>query len=124
MHYKPAPAVKRVCCSKLLALHAKDAHPPTATLADASAAVLSAPATDAGGQQFDLNARTISAVVIAFLVASLAASAGVGGGAFFVPLYMLALGFGECCARMQCSCYDQSADTLTMAGGTASTLVW
>jgi hypothetical protein len=33
--------------------------------------------------------------VIAFMVASLAASAGVGGGAFFVPLYMLALGYGK-----------------------------
>lgn len=28
-------------------------------------------------------------------VASLAASAGVGGGAFFVPLFMVCVGFGE-----------------------------
>jgi len=56
------------------------------------------PLTAAGAaadQPFELDARSISAVIVAFLVASLAASAGVGGGAFFVPLYMLALGFGR-----------------------------
>jgi hypothetical protein len=101
VHCKLAAAVKPICRSDLLALHIKDAHPPTAAVFDAAAALSSAPDAAAGaGQQFDLNARTISAVVIAFLVASLAASAGVGGGAFFVPLYMLALGFGECCAQV------------------------
>jgi uncharacterized membrane protein YfcA len=65
-----------------------------------AADVAAAASQSDGDQPFEFTARTISAVVIAFLVASLAASAGVGGGAFFVPLYMLALGFGEgtgCC---------------------------
>jgi hypothetical protein len=88
--------LSNLCCSGLLALHIKDAHLPTAAVLPATAQLQDAAA--GAGQQFDLNARTVSAVVIAFLVASLAASAGVGGGAFFVPLYMLALGFGECCA--------------------------
>jgi uncharacterized membrane protein YfcA len=66
-----------------------------ATLRQHAADVAAAAVQSAVDQPFEFTARTISAVVIAFLVASLAASAGVGGGAFFVPLYMLALGFGE-----------------------------
>jgi hypothetical protein len=77
---------------------ARQAVPPTAAPAAAAAEPLSGPPGAAAGsadQPFEWTARTISAVVIAFMVASLAASAGVGGGAFFVPLYMLALGYGE-----------------------------
>lgn len=71
-------------------------------------------ADDGGQQQFEPNAGTISAVVIAFMVASLAASAGVGGGAFFVPLYITLLGFGlkDATVLSQCTIAAVSAASI------------
>eukprot|EP00879_Flechtneria_rotunda_P020888 GHRR01021993.1.p1 GENE.GHRR01021993.1~~GHRR01021993.1.p1 ORF type:complete len:495 (+),score=150.04 GHRR01021993.1:450-1934(+) len=45
----------------------------------------------AGGLQLD--ARNVAGLCAAFLVSTLAASAGVGGGAFFVPIFMVFLSF-------------------------------
>lgn len=86
--------------------------PSTGTDPKAAAAA----ADDAGQQQqpFEPTARSISAVVIAFLVASLAASAGVGGGAFFVPLFITLLGFGlkDATVLSQCTIAAVSAASI------------
>jgi uncharacterized membrane protein YfcA len=50
----------------------------------------------AAAEPFVLNAGSIVALVVCFLVSSLSSSAGLGGGAFFVPLYEIALRFSEC----------------------------
>ncbi|WIA29116.1 hypothetical protein OEZ86_011627 [Tetradesmus obliquus] len=88
-------AAAAVCSAdRLESSNARAAWPLSASAAQGSSilqASVQASAVAAEQQQFVLDTRNIVALMVAFLVASLAASAGVGGGAFFVPLAMVCL---------------------------------
>jgi uncharacterized membrane protein YfcA len=54
-----------------------------------------APAPGTALPPFQWDTRNVLALVISFVVAALAASAGVGGGAFFTPLAIVCLSFSK-----------------------------